>query len=202
LKFEFLSQLLYDSNYHILTAKLLGMDTPVLAIPTSNEIPSLGSLPLRSQLISSLFSFPFRDSAIPPPIARRRNPQPDLSLDDSEDPPPITDFSWRSIYITTNLLKILQKVVKRKPYRNLQLVQMKFTQLLRKQYKVPNETVVYYVLKLIKGQVPYSGRKWRQRNPPYAGGGLADGSEYEVYYECVYDYSAGIEGGLVDDGGY
>lgn len=42
LKFEFLSQLLYDSNYHILTAKLLGMDTPVLAIPTSNEIPSLG----------------------------------------------------------------------------------------------------------------------------------------------------------------
>lgn len=42
---------------------------------------------------------------------------------------------------------------------------MKFTQLLRKQYKIPNETVVYYVLKLIKGQVPYSGRKWRQRSP-------------------------------------
>lgn len=167
-----------------------------------------GPYPLDLKLIFSLFSFPFRDSAIPPPIARRRNPQPDLSLDDSEDPPPITDFSWRSIYITTNLLKILQKVVKRKPYRNLQLVQMKFTQLLRKQYKIPNETVVYYVLKLIKGQVPYSGRKWRQRNPPTptlrrrGWKGLADGSEYEVYYECVYDYSAGIEGGLVDDGGY
>ena len=62
------------------------------------------------------------------------------------------------------LLKILQQVVKRKPYRNLQLVQMKFTQLLRKQYKIPNDTVVYYVLKIIKGQVPYSGRKWRQCN--------------------------------------
>ena len=114
----------------------------------------------------SLFSFPFRDSAIPPPIARRRNQQLELCLDESEDPPPITDFSWRSIYITTNLLKILQKVVKRKPYRNLQLVQMKLTQLLRKQFKIPNETVVYYVLKLIKGQVPYSGRKWRQRTSP------------------------------------
>jgi hypothetical protein len=113
LKFEFLSQLLYDSNYHILTAKLLGMDTPVLAIPTSNEIPSLGSLPIDLKLISRLFSFPFRDSAIPLPITRRRNPQPDLSLDDLEDPPPITDFAWRSIYITTNLFKILQKVVKR-----------------------------------------------------------------------------------------
>lgn len=54
-------------------------------------------------------------------------------------------------------------MVKRKPYRNLQLVQMKLTQLLRKQFKVPNDIVVYYVLKIIKGQVPYSGRKWRQR---------------------------------------
>lgn len=52
LKFEFLSQLLYDSNYHILAAKLLGMDTPVLNIPTSNEIPSQGYYcPL--QLLSS-----------------------------------------------------------------------------------------------------------------------------------------------------
>jgi Domain of unknown function (DUF3402) len=42
LKFEYLSQLLYDSNYHILAAKLLGMDTPVLTIPISNEISSQG----------------------------------------------------------------------------------------------------------------------------------------------------------------
>jgi hypothetical protein len=42
---------------------------------------------------------------------------------------------------------------------------MKLTQILRKPYKIPNETVVYYVLKIIKGQVPYSGRKWRQRMP-------------------------------------
>jgi len=44
LKFEYLSQLLYDSNYHILCARLLGMDTPVLAIAHSNEIPALGYL--------------------------------------------------------------------------------------------------------------------------------------------------------------
>jgi hypothetical protein len=139
------------------------MDSPVLAIPASNEIPLLGHTALYSSAYYRLFSFPFRDSAIPPPIARRRNAQPENTADESDEPPPITDFSWRSIYITTNLLKILQKVVKRKPYRNLQLVQMKLTQLLRKQYKIPNETVVYYVLKIIKGQVPYSGRKWRQR---------------------------------------
>ena len=42
LKFEYLSQLLYDSNYHILTARLLGMETPVLTIANPSEIPSLG----------------------------------------------------------------------------------------------------------------------------------------------------------------
>jgi len=88
------------------------------------------------------------------------------NTEDAEEPPPITDFSWRSLFITSNLLRILQKVVKRKPYRNLQLVQMKMAQALRKQYKIPSEMVVYYVLKIIKGQVPYSGRKWRQRTTP------------------------------------
>jgi len=43
---------------------------------------------------------------------------------------------------------------------------MKMAQALRKQYKIPSEMVVYYVLKIIKGQVPYSGRKWRQRTTP------------------------------------
>jgi hypothetical protein len=170
-------------------ARLLGMDTPVLSIPHSSEIPSLGYLspvhfpsrlpfqhPLYAILFSvallrtSLFSFPFRDSALPPPIARRRNPLPPMACspnpEDTEDPPPLPDFSWRSLFITTNLLRILQKVVKRKPYRNLQLVQMKLALALRKQYKIPSDMVVYYVLKIIKGQVPYSGRKWRQRTSP------------------------------------
>jgi hypothetical protein len=163
------------------------MDTPVLSIPHSSEIPSLGYLslirflfrlpfpPLRNSffcafLKTRLFSFPFRDSALPPPIARRRNPPLPMACspnpEDTEDPPPITDFSWRSLFITTNLLRILQKVVKRKPYRNLQLVQMKLALALRKQYKIPSDMVVYYVLKIIKGQVPYSGRKWRQRTSP------------------------------------
>jgi len=42
LKFEYLSQLLYDSNYYILCARLLSMDTPVLTIQQVNEIPALG----------------------------------------------------------------------------------------------------------------------------------------------------------------
>jgi len=42
---------------------------------------------------------------------------------------------------------------------------MKVAQLLRKQFKIPNDALIYYVLKLIKGQVPYSGRKWRQSTP-------------------------------------
>ena len=180
--------MLYDSNYHILTAKLLGMDTPILAIPTINEIPSQGYQPYTSllslgplQLIlfrGSLFGFPFRDRAIPPASARRhpnnaeREPTPQMpppSQSDGDpsseqvDLSPITEFSWRSIFIVTNLLRIMQKIVKRKPYRNLQMVQMKFTLLLRKQFKIPNESVAYYILKIVKGQVPYSGRKWRQR---------------------------------------
>ena len=61
LKFEFLSQLLYDSNYHILMARLLGMDTPVLFIPHISEIPTLGYL---SSPIQTLPEFPsFHPSA-------------------------------------------------------------------------------------------------------------------------------------------
>jgi len=42
LKFEYLSQLLYDSNFHILLAKILSLENAIVSIAQSMEIPGLG----------------------------------------------------------------------------------------------------------------------------------------------------------------
>ena len=77
---------------------------------------------------------------------------------------------------------------------------MKLAQALRKQYKIPSEIVVYYVLKIIKGQVPYSGRKWRQRKVPSSCrcllflkcGGFCFRQITSVPYSSPFDFSENL----------
>ena len=79
-------------------------------------------------------------------------------------PAPITNFSWRAFFSAINHLRILQKIVKNKPHRQLLMVQYKYSNILKKSLKVPQPDVRLYTLKIIKGQVPYCHRKWRQSN--------------------------------------
>ena len=127
-----------------------------------------------------------QDDAEPPPIADNRQPaEPGPELENLEahalhaEPPevdelgyststgphaPITNFSWRAFFSTINHLRILQKIVKNKPHRQLLMVQYKYSNVLKKSLKVPQPEVRLYTLKVIKGQVPYCHRKWRQSN--------------------------------------
>lgn len=77
---------------------------------------------------------------------------------------PITNFSWRAFFTAINHLRILQKIVKSKPHRQLVMVQYKYSNILKKSLKVPQPDIRLYTLKVIKGQVPYCHRKWRQSN--------------------------------------
>lgn len=77
---------------------------------------------------------------------------------------PITDFSRRNFFSLINYLRIMQKICKNKAHRNLLLMQCKSSNILRKSLKVPQHELRLYTLKLIKGQVPYWSRKWRQNN--------------------------------------
>jgi len=77
---------------------------------------------------------------------------------------PITHFSWRNFFSSINNLRIIQKIVKSKPHRQLLMVQYKSSNILKKALKVPQPDIRLYTLKIIKGQVPYCHRKWRQGN--------------------------------------
>lgn len=76
----------------------------------------------------------------------------------------ITDYSWRNFFSIINFVHILQKLTKRKTHRVLLLVQYKSSAILKRILKVQQQSLQLYVLKVIKSQVPYCGRKWRQSN--------------------------------------
>ncbi|GAA5892539.1 hypothetical protein JCM6882_005642 [Rhodosporidiobolus microsporus] len=76
----------------------------------------------------------------------------------------VSDYSWRNFFSTINFVHILQKLTKRKTHRVLLMVQYKSSAILKRILKVSHPTLQLYVLKVIKSQVPYCGRKWRQSN--------------------------------------
>ncbi|KAK4058163.1 Factor arrest protein 11 [Microbotryomycetes sp. JL221] len=76
----------------------------------------------------------------------------------------VTDFNWRNFFSIINFIHILQKLTKKKIHRILLLVQYKSSAILKRILKVSHPTLQLYVLKVIKSQVPYCGRKWRQTN--------------------------------------
>ncbi|KAG0127949.1 hypothetical protein HOY82DRAFT_623959 [Tuber indicum] len=185
LKFEYLTQLLLDSNYLPLVLRLLNQQDIVQTVTTKTDRkdmsffnfcnlhsshPKPKSKPPTNPNNSYLDSSP--DEACPPPILRFQReqkepdppPPPPSSAPPSHPPEAITDFSWRNFFTAINFVRIMQKIVKNKSHRNLSLVQYKSSTILRKPLKCPQEDLRLYTLKVFKGQVPYCGRKWRQSN--------------------------------------
>ncbi|KAL9549273.1 hypothetical protein PS6_006171 [Mucor atramentarius] len=62
----------------------------------------------------------------------------------------------RNMYWSINFLRILQMLTKHKPHRIMLLVQYKSA--------ISHPVLEQYVLKLLKSQVPYLGRKWKSQN--------------------------------------
>lgn len=76
----------------------------------------------------------------------------------------LTDFSWRNFFATINFAKIMQKLSKGRSHRIWMLVQYKSSAVLKRVLRVSHPLLQLHVLKLIKSQVPFCGRKWRQSN--------------------------------------
>lgn len=124
------------------------------------------------------------DDCAPPPIKLKRDsPEEEVSptLDslDFAHPPeidelgypqtplplsPLKTYSYRNVFSSINYLRVLQKVTRRKTHRALLLVSYKSSNHLKKTLKIPIHMLRYYTLKLFKSQVPFCGRKWRQGN--------------------------------------
>ncbi|XP_016839671.1 striatin-interacting protein 1 isoform X5 [Nasonia vitripennis] len=89
--------------------------------------------------------------------------QPELTVDNLE----IGDnqnYSWRNVFSSINLLRILNKLTKWKHSRIMMLVVFKSAPILKRTLKVMHGMLQLYVLKLLKMQTKYLGRQWRKTN--------------------------------------
>lgn len=76
----------------------------------------------------------------------------------------VTEFSWRNFFSTINFAKIMQKLSKNRSHRIWMLIQYKSSPVLKRALKVQHPMFQLHILKIIKSQVPFCGRKWRQTN--------------------------------------
>ncbi|CAD6591782.1 MAG: Factor arrest protein 11 [Alectoria sarmentosa] len=194
LKYEYMTQLLLDANYLPLVLKLFAHQDVDRAVDQKNDREDLDFFyfchlnskhppisPPQPALSPSTSS---DDEAAPPPILKHRRsptsqsppPTPPLPITRPEvdelgyptsgalPQTPLTNYAPRFFLTNINLLRLLQKITKRKAHRALLLVQYKSSTILRKALKIPQPDLRLYTLKLFKSQTPYCGRKWRQTN--------------------------------------
>lgn len=168
LKFEYLAQLLLDSNVLLLILKLFGLQEVRLTTRWRCEAYPFG-LWEYCRVAGHTGS-----TATPPSILRST----DLRMGDvwdayPDDPPrlqhtqdgvPQHAFSWRNMATTVNLTRLLYQVCKGKVHRILLLVQYKSSAILKRTLHVPHDGLELYILKILRSQIPYCGRKWRQSN--------------------------------------
>ena len=76
----------------------------------------------------------------------------------------VNEYSSRNFFTTINMLKIIQKAIKHRPNRTLAIHQAKISAQLRKALRINQPMLQLQMLKVIKCQMVWCGRKWRQNN--------------------------------------
>ena len=172
MKFHYLSQLLVDSNCLLLILKMFGLQEVANSVKAINEAEQFnffkycetfcGKIPRQPQLEDSEIRRPVRD---PHSNSTSGSPQDQMNMgNQGDDVEIISDYSWRNFFSSINFTRILQKLTKRRVHRILLLVQYKSSAILKRTLKVDHPVLQLYALKVIKSQVPFCGRKWRQSN--------------------------------------
>ncbi|KAF8528832.1 hypothetical protein BU17DRAFT_36782 [Hysterangium stoloniferum] len=167
MKFHHLGQLLLDSNCLLLILKMFGLQEVSTTVIAKNESPD-----------HNFFRYCYLNFA--------KNAQANRPEDNMLNPPPrqtisrhtilpngqsaeeeielLSDYSWRNFFTSINFVRIMQKLSKHRSHRIWLLVQYKSSAILKRMLKVSHPMLQLHVLKLLKSQVPYCGRKWRQSN--------------------------------------
>lgn len=175
MKFNYLSQVLVDSNVLLLILKIFGLQEIAHGVKTKNEADNFrffnycylngGREARGARAEDSLMS---RHNIIGPvainPGTTSPPPGKVTTMPDGTEIEVVSDYSWRNFFSSINFTRILQKLTKRKVHRILLLVQYKSSAILKRSLKVPHPGLELYVLKVIKSQIPFCGRKWRQSN--------------------------------------
>ncbi|GAA5863667.1 hypothetical protein JCM1840_000097 [Sporobolomyces johnsonii] len=166
MKFHYFSQLLVDSNCLLLILKMFGLQEVSTLVRVKHDRPEHNFFKFCHDHINPSPSSPRPEDLMfsAPPSGARSNSPPTSSDGGEDEIELISDYSWRNFFSTINFVHILQKLTKRKTHRVLLMVQYKSSAILKRILKVSHPTLQLYVLKVIKSQVPYCGRKWRQSN--------------------------------------
>ncbi|KAI7873710.1 uncharacterized protein EV154DRAFT_527802 [Mucor mucedo] len=137
LKFEYLSQLLADSGCLLLILKMIGLQEITDLVKAHTDVPY----------------YNFFDYNI--------NREPETVINTKKDD---SYTNHRNMFWTINYLRILLMLTKYKTHRIMLLVQYKSSAILKRILKISHPVLEQYILKLLKSQVPYLGRKWRSQN--------------------------------------
>ncbi|KAI9620378.1 hypothetical protein KEM48_008201 [Puccinia striiformis f. sp. tritici PST-130] len=160
MKFHYLAQLLVDSNCLLLILKMFGLQEVAVQVKTKNECEDYNFFRYCALYGSR---FPTEPCPQASPLQRHPTPLVTRSTRPGEDEVEvITDYSWRNFFSAINFVHILQKLTKGRVHRILLLVQYKSSAILKRILRANQPTLQLYVLKVIKSQVPFCGRKWRQ----------------------------------------
>ncbi|KAF9428314.1 Factor arrest protein 11 [Podila epigama] len=154
LAFNYVCQLLVDSNCLLLLLKIFGNAENPGNIHTKNEIEEYNFFKTCHIIRSTR-----KDNPADPEHARSGILR--AAIADLGDPlPPNYVCRW-NMFTIIHLLRVLQKLTKRKTHRILLLVQYKSSAILKRLLKINHPDLLKYVYKALKSQVPFLGRKWR-----------------------------------------
>ncbi|KAL1405394.1 Factor arrest protein 11 [Vanrija albida] len=158
LKYHHLTQLLLDSNCLVLVLKIFGLQEISQMVQTKNEMKGCSFFEYCRGLSTPEDELNRPESPTDPPTP------PVEEEEDGTEVEIITDYSWRNFFSAINLVKILQKITKHRIHRILLMCQYKSSTILKRVLRVNQPMLQLQVLKLIKSQMPYCGRKWRSTN--------------------------------------
>ncbi|KAE9406015.1 hypothetical protein BT96DRAFT_852276 [Gymnopus androsaceus JB14] len=168
MKFHHLGQLLLDTNCLLLLLKMFGLQE------VSTALVSRADSPENNFFRYCYLNFSKVSQQIRPEDSMNVNKPPrhtvmkPVTLPNGEvheeEVEMVTDFSWRNFFSTINFAKIMQKLSKNRSHRIWMLVQYKSSAVLKRMLRVQHPMLQLHLLKLIKSQVPFCGRKWRQTN--------------------------------------
>ncbi|KAK9478889.1 hypothetical protein V1514DRAFT_330058 [Lipomyces japonicus] len=175
LKFEYVSQLLYDSNLLPLLMQFFAgqgeIDRFVMQMPELDEFKFFSACRALAVGVDVVRVLPRGDEVVRTDVdndllifqeQQQQYEQDDGHLDDIVMV--VTKFSRRNLFTFINFLRTMGKTVKHKTYRNLMLVQLRCTTVLRKTLRLSHADARLHALKIMKGVIPFSGRKWRHAN--------------------------------------
>ncbi|KAF8592589.1 hypothetical protein K439DRAFT_1625938 [Ramaria rubella] len=166
MKFHHFGQLLLDSNCLLLILKMFGLQEVSTTVVAKNESPdhnffrycylNFAKNAQTSRPEDNMLSPPRQTISRQTTLPNGQTTEEEIEL--------LSDYSWRNFFTSINFVRIMQKLSKHRSHRIWLLVQYKSSAILKRMLKVSHPMLQLHVLKLLKSQVPYCGRKWRQSN--------------------------------------